>query len=180
MILSSYDFPTLADHLKMEQWGAQSAEQCRSLIMEEDGTLRPLDWLRHRGDKIHRLRHPKPIPGQQAAEELIGAGTGHRVVGIVIFSVPPTLAAWGVEGPDNHLRIASLERWFVRQELGDDTTIAGAVCVLELVDRDGEREYAPLPDTLDTDYYSPCGTVSAIHSRPGMDAWVEGLVRKHA
>ena len=174
MILSNYDFPTLHDHLKMEQWGAQSAEQCRSVVVAEGGEARVLDWYRHRGDRALRLRHPKPMSEIQAAAELVEAGEGHRVVEIMIYADTPTLTELGIEG-DPDLRLSTHQNWYFRLRAQEGAHIVGQVQVLELVKGDGETHYAPIQGTLEAHHVDAQGHMHMI-DWPRSDAWVQHLI----
>ena len=175
MILSNYDFPTLHDHLKMEQWGAQSAEQCRSVVVAEGGEARVLDWYRHRGDRALRLRHPKPMSEIQAVEELEEAGEGHRVTEIMIYTATPTLEELGIPSPEPDLRLSSHQNWYFRIPALEGHLI-GQVQVLEVVNGDGEEFFAPMKDTLEAHHISSSGEMHLVEW-PGSDAWVEHLIR---
>ena len=176
MILSSYDFPSMSDQQTIMELGAQSAEQCRSVVVAEGGEARVLDWYRHRGDRALRLRHPKPMSEIQAVEELEEAGEGHRVVEIMIYTDTPTLSELGIPSPEPDLRLNSHQNWYFRIPAQEGAHIVGQVQVLEVVKGDGEINFAAMKDTLEAHHVSPSGEMNVV-TRPGWDAWVEHLIQ---
>ena len=161
--------------MTIDELGAQSAAQCRSVVVGEGGEARALDWYRHRGDRALRFRHPKPMSEIQAVEELDEAGEGHRVTEIMIYTATPTLTELGIPSPEPDLRLSSHQNWYFRIPACEGH-IVGQVQVLELVNGDGETFYAPMKDTLEAHHISPEGAMNVVEW-PGSDAWVEHLIR---
>ena len=175
MILSSYDFPTLRDQLRIHELGGQEAEHCRSVVVSADGGTQALMWTRNRESRSLRLRHPKPMSEIQAVEELEEAGEGHRVTEIMIYTATPTLEELGIPSPEPDLRLSSHQNWYFRIPALEGHLI-GQVQVLEVVNGDGEEFFAPMKDTLEAHHISPSGEMCVIEW-PGSDAWVEHLIR---
>ena len=173
MILSNYNFPTIADQLRIHELGGQEAEHCRSVVVDADGRTQALMWCRDKASRSLRLRHPKPMSEIQAVTELEDVGEGHRVVEIMIYVALPTLSELGIEG-DPDLRLNSHQNWYFRIPACEGH-IVGQVQVLELVKGDGETHYAPIQGTLEAHHVDAQGHMHMI-DWPRSDAWVQHLI----
>lgn len=174
MILSNYNFPTLADQQTIEELGATSSEQCRTVVVQGDGSAAALAFFSGKEERRLRLRHPKPITEIQAVQELEEAGEGHRVVELMIYVDKPTLEELGFKG-DPDLRVSSHQNWYFRIPALEGH-IVGQVQVLELVKGCGGTFYAHLKDSLEAHHISPSGEMNVIEWA-GSDAWVRHLQR---